>query len=105
LKYRSDKPPVINIDSERVGNQWLVRVSDNGIGIDSEYHQRIFMPFNRLHSREKYSGTGLGLALCQRIVQRYGGRIWVESQVGQGSTFSFTLPAEKLDASSFTAPS
>jgi PAS domain S-box-containing protein len=94
LKYRSDQAPRVHVSVERQGAQWQVRVSDNGVGIDPKYHKRIFGVFKRLHGRA-ISGTGIGLAICQRVVDRYGGRIWVESQVGQGATFYFTLPAEK----------
>jgi PAS domain S-box-containing protein len=92
LKYRSVEPPKIHISAERQGPQWLLSVRDNGIGIDPAYQQRIFGIFKRLHTTDKYAGTGMGLAICQRIVERYGGRIWVESELGKGSTFFFTLP-------------
>ena len=74
-----------------MNNEWRFAVADNGMGIDPKYHQQIFGVFKRLH-REAIPGTGIGLALCQRIVERYGGHIWVESQVDQGATFYFTLP-------------
>ena len=92
LKYRSERIPEIEIAAERRGGQWMFRVSDNGIGIDAEYKDRIFGLFKRLHSGKEYAGTGIGLAICLRIVERYGGRIWVESEIGKGSTFYFTLP-------------
>jgi PAS domain S-box-containing protein len=93
MKYRSpERAPVIKVTAERQGERWVFAVSDNGIGINPEYKERIFGLFKRLHSNEEYSGTGIGLALCQRIVDRYNGRIWVESELGRGSTFYFTLP-------------
>jgi light-regulated signal transduction histidine kinase (bacteriophytochrome) len=92
LKYRSEKSPVVHVAVERRDRQWLFSVTDNGIGIDAEYKERIFGLFKRLHTGDEYSGTGIGLAICQRIVERYGVRIWVESEPGKGSTFYFTLP-------------
>jgi PAS domain S-box-containing protein len=93
IKYRRpDRPPIVHIAAERQDGHWLFTVSDNGIGIDPEYKENIFGLFKRLHTSDEYSGTGIGLAICQRIVDRYHGRIWVESEVGRGSTFRFTLP-------------
>lgn len=93
IKYRRlGTPPVLNITAKREKSQWLFAVSDNGIGIESEYKERIFGLFKRLHTGDEYSGTGIGLAVCQRIVDRYHGRIWVESVPGEGSTFYFRLP-------------
>ena len=92
IKYRGEEPPRVNVSAAESNGDWEFRVSDNGIGIDTQYHQRIFVIFQRLHAREEYSGTGIGLAVCKRIVERAGGRIWVESKLGAGSVFCFTLP-------------
>ena len=92
LKYRTADPPQIHISAARLGTAWRFSVKDNGIGIDPHYKEVIFGVFKRLHRDQKYSGTGIGLAICQRVVERYGGRIWVESSPGQGATFFFTVP-------------
>jgi PAS domain S-box-containing protein len=93
IKYRSpQRPPVVHVTAQGYNGHWIFAVTDNGIGIDSEYKERIFGLFKRLHTTDEYSGTGIGLAICQRIVERYRGRIWVESEPGRGSTFRFTLP-------------
>lgn len=91
IKYRSARPPRIHVSIQEEGGELTFSCADNGIGIEPEYHQQIFEVFHRLHGN-KIPGTGVGLAICQRIVERYGGRIWVESQPGVGSTFLFTLP-------------
>ena len=94
IKYRNDQPPEIHVAAERQDSGWVISVRDNGLGIDPQYHKKIFNIFYRLHSHKQYSGTGIGLAICHRIVQRHGGRIWVESELGSGSTFYFTIPTE-----------
>jgi light-regulated signal transduction histidine kinase (bacteriophytochrome) len=93
IKFRhKDSPVQIHVGAEAHRDAWLFRVEDNGIGIDPQYFERIFLIFQRLHTRRDYPGTGIGLALCKRIVEHHGGRIWVESEPGKGTTFFFTLP-------------
>jgi len=92
IKYRDQRKPAIRIAARPDGDVTVFSVEDNGIGIEPQYFERIFQMFQRLHTRKAYSGTGIGLALCRKIVERHGGRIWVESRLGQGSTFLFTMP-------------
>jgi len=99
IKFRGKEPPVISVQAEKSGDHWLFSVSDNGIGIAPEYAQSIFVVFQRLHTRTEYPGNGIGVAICKKIIERHGGKIWVESQAGHGSIFKFTLrsddPAEQ----------
>jgi len=105
LKYRSEEAPRVHLSAERQGTCWRLSVEDNGIGIDPQYKEKIFGVFKRLHRDQRYSGTGIGLAICQRVVARYGGRIWVESSPGEGSTFYFTVPDRAPRAQSASADS
>ncbi len=92
LKFRGEDSPHVHVSVRRDAEEWIFTVKDNGIGIEEEYGDRIFVIFQRLHSLSKYSGTGIGLAICKKIVERHGGRIWVTSKPGEGSEFSFTTP-------------
>ncbi len=92
LKYRGKRIPRINFSAlKNVGN-WLISVQDNGIGIEPENFDEIFQMFRRLHTIDEYNGTGIGLSICKKIIERHGGKIWVESKLGKGSTFYFTIP-------------
>ena len=99
IKFRSEKTPKIYISAKEDGNQWLFSVTDNGIGIDSKHSERIFEVFKRLQKRKKYPGTGIGLSICKKIVERHGGHVWVESEPGKGSIFYFTLPNQPVKES------
>jgi PAS domain S-box-containing protein len=95
LKFRSDRSPRIDVGATHKAGEWIFHVKDNGIGIDRQYAERIFQMFQRLHERSKYDGSGIGLAIAKKIAERHGGRIWFESEPGEGTTFFFTLPDER----------
>ena len=104
IKFRGDEPPRIEVGSERQGDMWVVRVTDNGIGIPDEYAERIFVIFQRLHAREEYEGTGIGLSLCRKIVEFHGGRIGVDKGRASGTAVSFTLPAAQPEPAPAAPP-
>jgi light-regulated signal transduction histidine kinase (bacteriophytochrome) len=105
LKYRSESRPRVEIDARQDGRDWVISVADNGIGIEPQYAERIFVIFQRLHLRDQYGGTGIGLALCRKIVEFHGGRIWLETGSNNlgGATFRFTLPVHREQAYPYSA--
>jgi len=105
LKFRGDRSPCVHVSASRSADGWTFSVKDNGIGIDPAQQGRLFTVFQRLHTREEYAGTGIGLAVCKKIVERQGGRIWIESQLGQGATFCFTQPEAPATALGVASPS
>jgi light-regulated signal transduction histidine kinase (bacteriophytochrome) len=96
IKFHGSEPPRVDVEAEREGNAWVFSVLDRGIGIEPQYADHVFTIFQRLHTREEYPGSGIGLAVCRKIVERHGGRIWVDSEPGQGSAFRFTIPTRGL---------
>jgi signal transduction histidine kinase len=99
VKFRGDAPPVVRVTAQPNEGEWIFSVQDNGIGIPPEQQDRIFRLFQRLHTQRERPGTGIGLAMCRRIVERHGGRIWIESRSGEGSTFRFSLPMPREELS------
>jgi light-regulated signal transduction histidine kinase (bacteriophytochrome) len=104
IKFRGSQTPVIRISAEEQGTEWIFSVADNGIGISTEHAENVFIIFNRLHTRTEYPGSGIGLAICKKIIERHGGRIWVLSQPGMGCNFKFTLPAEQGSKAKHASP-
>jgi light-regulated signal transduction histidine kinase (bacteriophytochrome) len=98
LKFRGQQVPRIHVGAVQEAGEWHISIADNGIGIEPQYFERIFMVFQRLHDKGEYPGTGIGLAIVKKVVERHGGRIWVQSQPGAGTTFHFTMPKERKAA-------
>ena len=92
IKFHGSNPPCVEIGAELRNEEWVFHVRDNGIGIAPEYFERIFLMFQRLHTKKEYPGTGIGLTICKKIIERHGGRIWVESEPGKGTAFCFAIP-------------
>jgi light-regulated signal transduction histidine kinase (bacteriophytochrome) len=94
--HKEEESPVVHISAKLQKNQWIFSVRDNGIGINSQYFDRIFIIFQRLHKKDEFDGTGIGLAICKKIIEHHKGKIWVESEVGKGSTFYFSIPKTEV---------